>query len=58
MPIHSPILAPAIVLVLWSLFMLAWLAIARVPAMSKVGIRLGSIVGSRGVNRGRLSPTA
>lgn len=50
MPIQSPILAPAVVLVLWSLFMLAWLAITRLPAMSKVGIRLGSIVGSRGVN--------
>lgn len=50
MPIQSPILAPAIVLVLWSLLMLAWLAMTRLAAMSKVGIHLGNIVGSRGVN--------
>jgi hypothetical protein len=50
MPIDSPIFAPAIVLVLWSLVMLAWLAITRLPAMAKAGIELGSVVGSRGVN--------
>jgi len=49
-PIESPIFAPAIVLVLWSLVMLGWLAITRLPAMSKAGIDLTSIVGSRGVN--------
>jgi hypothetical protein len=48
--VESPIFAPAIVLVLWSLFMLAWLAITRLPAMSRTGIRLDSIVGGRGVN--------
>jgi hypothetical protein len=36
--------------VLWSLLMLAWLAVTRLPAMSRSGIDLGSIVGSRGVN--------
>jgi hypothetical protein len=50
MTIESPIFAPAIVLVLWSLFMLAWLAITRLPAMAKAGIDLTGIVGSRGVN--------
>lgn len=50
MPIHSPIFAPAIVLVLWSLLMLAWLAVTRLPGMAKAGIPLTSIVGSRGVN--------
>ncbi len=50
MPIHSPIFAPAIALVIWSLVMLAWLAITRLPAMSKAGIDLATIVGSRGVN--------
>ena len=50
MPIDSPIFAPAIALVLWSLFMLGWLAIARLPAMSKAGLRLGGLVGSRGAN--------
>ena len=50
MPIQSPIFAPAIALVLWSLMMLGWLAATRLPAMAKAGIDLGSVVGSRGVN--------
>ncbi len=50
MPIHSPIFAPAIVLVLWSLVMLGWLAITRLPAMARAGVQLTTIVGSRGAN--------
>jgi hypothetical protein len=50
MSISSPIFAPAIVLVLWSLVMLGWLAITRLPAMAKAGIQLTTVVGSRGVN--------
>lgn len=50
MPIESPIFAPAIALVLWSLVMLAWLALTRLPAMAKAGIPLMTITGSRGVN--------
>ena len=50
MVINSPIFAPAIVLVLWSLVMLGWLAITRLPAMAKAGIPLTKVVGSRGVN--------
>jgi hypothetical protein len=50
MPINSPIFAPAVVLVLWSLVMLGWLALTRLPAMSRAGVDLGSAVGSRGAN--------
>ena len=50
MSIESPIFAPAIVLVLWSLVMLTWLALTRLPAMSAAGISLPTIVGQRGVN--------
>jgi len=50
MPIQSPIFAPAIVLVLWSLVMLGWLALSRLPAMSKAGLDLTNAVGSRGAN--------
>ena len=50
MPIQSPIFAPAIALVLWSLTMLAWLALTRLPAMAKAGVDLGTVVGARGVN--------
>ena len=50
MPIDSPIFAPAITLVLWSLVMLGWLAVTRLPAMAKAGIDLTSVVGARGAN--------
>ncbi len=48
MAVNSPILAPVIALVLWSLFMLAWLALTRLPAMQRAGIDLGAVVGRRG----------
>jgi len=50
MSIQSPIFAPAIALVLWSLLMLAWLAVTRLPAMAKAGVDLGKVVAARGVN--------
>ena len=56
MSIESPIFAPAIVLVLWSLVMLTWLALTRLPAMSAAGISLPTIVGQRGVNLEGLIP--
>ena len=48
---NSPILAPAAVLVLWSLIMLLWLAATRLPAMSKAGIDLKTAPpGGRGID--------
>jgi uncharacterized MAPEG superfamily protein len=48
---HSPILAPAAVLVLWSLLVLFWLAATRLPGMSKAGIDLKTAPpGGRGVD--------
>lgn len=44
------ILAPAAVLVLWSLIMLFWMAGTRLPAMSKIGIDIGKAVGGRGAD--------
>ena len=38
---QAQILAPAAVLVLWSLIMLVWMAMTRLPAMSKAGGGLG-----------------
>jgi hypothetical protein len=35
---NSPILAPAAVLVLWSLIMLVWMALTRFPAIAKSGM--------------------
>jgi hypothetical protein len=48
---HKALLAPAIVLVLWTLFMLIWLAATRFPAIAKSGIDLKSAPpGGRGAN--------
>ena len=45
---HIPILAPAAVLVLWSLIMLTWMAATRLPALKKAGVDLSTNVGGRG----------
>lgn len=48
---HSPILAPAAVLVLWSLVMLIWMSVTRFPALAKSGMDLTkSKPGGRGQN--------
>ena len=43
----APILAPAAILILWSLIMLIWLAATRLPALSKAGLDLSG-PGGRG----------
>jgi hypothetical protein len=48
--VSGTILLPAIVLVIWSLLMLGWMALTRLPALSKAGIDLRSNVGGRGVD--------
>ena len=48
---QAQILAPAAVLVLWSLIMLGWMVATRFPAMAKAGIDLGKgPPGGRGQN--------
>ena len=48
---YSPILAPVVALVAWSLIMLLWLAVARRRAFAQLGISWGTIPrGSRGAN--------
>ena len=48
---YSPILAPVIALVAWTLVMLVWMGVARRRAYAKMGITYGSVPrGSRGVN--------
>ena len=43
---HSPLLGPIVALVAWSLVMLVWMVVTRLPAMRKAGIDLSSRVGS------------
>lgn len=48
---YSPILAPVVALVAWSLLMMAWMALTRFAAFKAMGVSLGTIPrGSRGVN--------
>ncbi len=57
--LHSPILAPAAVLVVWSLVMLCWLALARFPALAKIPketLKTLPRVGGRGVDVDKILP--
>lgn len=47
---YSPILAPVVALVAWSLVVMVWMAATRIPAMKKAGVDLSSRVGGRGLN--------
>lgn len=44
---NSPILAPVVALVAWTLVMLVWMVATRIPAMRRAGISLKGRVGSR-----------
>ena len=45
---YSPILAPVVALVAWSLVVMLWVYFTRLPAMKRAGISLKGRVGSRG----------
>ncbi|QNA84080.1 MAPEG family protein [Sphingomonas sp. So64.6b] len=45
---HSPILAPIVVLIAWSLIMWLWMYVRRIPAMAKAGIDTKKLVGGNG----------
>ena len=47
---YSPLLAPVVVLVAWTLIIMLWMAATRLPAMKKAGVDLGTLVGGRGAN--------
>ncbi len=47
---YSPILAPVVALVAWSLVVMLWMVVTRMPAMKKAGISLNGLVGGRGAN--------
>ena len=48
---YSPLLAPVVALVAWTLVIMAWMAVTRFQAFKQMGITLGNIPpGSRGVN--------
>jgi hypothetical protein len=56
---HSPILAPAAVLILWTLIMLLWMVTTRLPAMAKAGVSLGTVpAGGRGADLDKVLPAS
>ena len=46
---YSPILVPVVALIVWTLIVMVWMALTRLPAMKKAGIGLDRR-GGRGVN--------
>lgn len=44
---HSPILAPVVALVAWTLVMMTWMVALRMPALRKAGIDVTTISGGR-----------
>ena len=47
---YSPILAPVVALVAWTLLVMAWMIVTRFAAMKRKGISLKGRVGGRGGN--------
>jgi hypothetical protein len=47
---HSPILAPIVALVAWTLLIMMWMVVTRFAAMKRKGISLKGRVGGRGGN--------
>ena len=47
---YSPILAPVVALVAWTLVMMVWMVATRVGAMRRAGIDLNTRIGGRGQN--------
>lgn len=46
--LYSPIIAPVVALVAWSLVVMLWMYFTRFPAMKRAGLSLKGRVGSRG----------
>jgi len=55
-PMRAAILAPAAVLVLWSMAMLVWMAVTRIPAMGGLAALRRVPPGGRGQNLDRVLP--
>ena len=54
--IHSDILRPMVVLIAWTLVMLAWMLATRLPAMKAAGVDLGTLVGTKAADADRSLP--
>ena len=52
----SPLLAPIVALVAWSLVMMVWLYVARLPAMRRAGTDFSTLKGTTSADIGRIIP--
>ncbi|GGB35025.1 membrane protein [Sphingomonas metalli] len=55
---HNAILQPIVVLIGWTLVMLAWAIATRLPAMRAAGVDLGRLVGTTAADADRALPKA
>ncbi|WP_375420886.1 MAPEG family protein [uncultured Sphingomonas sp.] len=53
---HSEILRPMVALIAWTLVMLVWMLVTRLPAMKAAGADLGTLVGSKAADADRALP--
>jgi hypothetical protein len=53
---HSEILKPVVGLIAWTLVMLVWMLITRLPAMRRAGVDLGKLVGTKPADADRGLP--
>ena len=53
---NSPILAPVVALILWTLVMMLWMVFTRLPAMRAAGISFKGMVGGRGSDLDKIVP--
>ncbi|BCA61097.1 hypothetical protein HMP09_0331 [Sphingomonas sp. HMP9] len=53
---HSDILRPMVVLIAWTLVMLAWTLATRLPAMKAAGIDMSTLVGTKAADADRSLP--
>ncbi len=53
---HSNILRPMVVLIAWTIVMLAWMLATRLPAMKAAGVDMGKLVGTKASDADRSLP--
>jgi hypothetical protein len=53
---HSDILRPMVVLIAWTLVMLAWTLATRLPAMKAAGVDMGKLAGTKASDADRALP--
>ena len=53
---HSEILKPVVVLIAWTLLMLVWLVVTRLPALKAAGVDITKLTGGKGSDADAVIP--